>query len=90
MRRCLIITIAMLILTACQVQATVEDPGMELGDDFRHLVRSLYSIHSRLSAQSLFRRFWCSIRRGQPHRTGIREGISPIPPRERHWTMWSL
>jgi len=33
MRICLIITIAMLILTACQVQATVEDPGMELGDD---------------------------------------------------------
>lgn len=32
MRRCLIMTIAMLILTACQVQATVEDPGMELGD----------------------------------------------------------
>ena len=32
MRICLIITIAMLILTVCQVQATVEDPGMELGD----------------------------------------------------------
>ena len=32
MRICLIITITMLILTACQVQATVEDPGMELGD----------------------------------------------------------
>lgn len=32
MIRCLIITATILILTACQVQATVEDPGMELGD----------------------------------------------------------
>ncbi len=32
MRRDLIMMITMLILTACQAQATVEDPGMTLGD----------------------------------------------------------
>lgn len=32
MRRYLIMIISVLILTACQVQATVEDPGMEFGD----------------------------------------------------------